>query len=471
MICSKKTQNSRTPNLLMKSPERIVRHIKIKDSNDLEQVFQMGTEIGEGGFGKVIAVKEKNTNAKWAMKSISKSLSGLKLVFLQREIQILKMVNHPHIVYLDRVYESTKKIYLIMELCNGELWVLFKERKPFSESISKRITTDLVSAVAYLHKNGSPKSIAAVITIDEGVTPQPVTNAEDWKIVGKRRKSESNVIIKKVNETPSDSNVKEPRKFGKPIIGSLDSKALASVPKMKLSHVHVSRLGPSTSAEDLKKIFVLKPSFWPKDIVHRDIKLENILLAKNPNDPSDEYFIKLSDFGLSVIKTGTGIESMLHDCCGTALYMAPEMLSGSYSHQCDVWAIGVIIYLLLYGVYPFFSSNEKELARKIMKDEVTYPLSKISTDAVELIKQALKKDPAYRITSAEMLDSKWLAGGSGRGNNMMDMMKEWRDEIMAPMGEESDWVSMAETRTIRMHSYSGDKPIPLKRPSNPLTNT
>lgn len=106
------------------------------------------------------------------------------------------------------------------------------------------------------------------------------------------------------------------------------------------------------------------------------------------------------------------------------------MLSGSYSHQCDVWAIGVIIYLLLYGVYPFFSSNEKELARKVVKDEVTYPLSKISKEAVDLIKQALKKDPAYRITSAEILESKWLAGGSGRGNNMMDMMKEWRDEIM-----------------------------------------
>ncbi|KAL3266878.1 hypothetical protein HHI36_011029 [Cryptolaemus montrouzieri] len=323
----------------MKNPERIVKHIKIKDHADLEHIFNIGTEIGEGGFGKVVAVKEKATNNKWAIKTISKSLSGLKLVFLQREIQILKMVSHPHIIYLDRVYESIKKIYLVMELCHGELFLLFKEKKSFSESITKRITTDLVSAVAYLHKN---------------------------------------------------------------------------------------------------------------DIVHRDIKLENILLAKNPKDPADEYYIKLSDFGLSVIKTGTGIESMLHDCCGTALYMAPEMLSGSYSHQCDVWAIGVIIYLLLYGVYPFFSNSEKELARKILKDEVTYPAAKISTDALNLMKQALKKDPAFRITSIEMLESSWLSGGTGR-INMMDMMKQWKEELMVPMGEESDWVSMAETRTLRLH--------------------
>ncbi|KAK9891683.1 hypothetical protein WA026_015651 [Henosepilachna vigintioctopunctata] len=296
---------------LMKNTERIVRHITIKDTPDLEQVFILGNEIGEGSFGKVIVVTEKSTNTKWAMKMISKSL----LVYLQREIQILKMVNHPHIVYLDKVYESSKKIYLILELCHGELWVLFKERKPFSETISKRITNDLASAVAYLHKN-----------------------------------------------------------------------------------------------------------------VHRDIKLENILLARNPKDPKDEYYIKLSDFGLSVIKTGTGIESMLHDCCGTILYMAPEMLSGSYSHQCDVWAIGVIMYLLLFGVYPFFSTHEKELARKILKDEVNYPASKVSADALNLMKQLLKKDPAYRITSSEMLESKWLAGGKA-GINMMDMMKEWKDEI------------------------------------------
>lgn len=65
----------------MKSPERIVKHIKIKDSSDLEHVFQMGSEIGEGGFGKVICVKEKNTNVKWAMKSISKSLVSTKKGF------------------------------------------------------------------------------------------------------------------------------------------------------------------------------------------------------------------------------------------------------------------------------------------------------------------------------------------------------------------------------------------------------
>lgn len=329
----------------MKSGERVVKHIKISESSEIEQYYLFGEEIGEGSFGKVISVKEKNTNRRWAIKSVPKSLSGIKLVFLQREIQILKMVDHPHIIYLDKVYESPQKIFLVMELCNGELWLLFREKRQFSENIVKRITLDLVSAVAYLHKN---------------------------------------------------------------------------------------------------------------DIVHRDLKLENILLAKNPNDPTDDYYIKLTDFGLSVIKSGTGIESMLHDCCGTAVYMAPEMITGSYSQQCDVWAIGVITYLLLYGTYPFYSTNDKDLNRRICKDEVPYPPASVSNAAVEFLKAALRKDPAHRITSAEMLESGWLCGNHVDAKpNIIEMMKEWRNETMMPKGEESDWISVAGSRNTRRAEQDG----------------
>lgn len=62
------------------------------------------------------------------------------------------------------------------------------------------------------------------------------------------------------------------------------------------------------------------------DIVHRDLKLENILLAQNPHDPKDKRYIKISDFGLSIIKGGHTLESMLHDVCGTLSYMCNEVL-------------------------------------------------------------------------------------------------------------------------------------------------
>lgn len=74
---------------------------------------------------------------------------------LEREIQILKLVDHPHIVYLDRVYESAKRIYLIMEKCNMELAALLKEKTVFSEAEARKVLQGLSSAVAYLHKHGT----------------------------------------------------------------------------------------------------------------------------------------------------------------------------------------------------------------------------------------------------------------------------------------------------------------------------
>lgn len=62
-----------------------------------------------------------------------------------------------------------------------------------------------------------------------------------------------------------------------------------------------------------------------KDIVHRDIKMENILLSDS-NQTNDEYFIKLTDFGLSIVKSGVGIKSLMTDYCGTITYMCKHLL-------------------------------------------------------------------------------------------------------------------------------------------------
>lgn len=64
------------------------------------------------------------------------------------------------------------------------------------------------------------------------------------------------------------------------------------------------------------------------DIVHRDLKMENILLGENPEDVTDEFYIKIGDFGLSVVKS-SGMNSMLHDFCGTPYYMGKQAISSS----------------------------------------------------------------------------------------------------------------------------------------------
>ncbi|XP_046994139.1 serine/threonine-protein kinase 33-like [Schistocerca americana] len=105
-------------------------------------------------------------------------------------------------------------------------------------------------------------------------------------------------------------------------------------------------------------------------IVHRDLKLENILLTTNPADPEDKLYIKVTDFGQSVVRSGVAHDQMLHERCGTMAYMAPEVLeSRMYSHQCDVWSMGVITFVLLVGEFPFTGDNPDQLKQRVLNDE------------------------------------------------------------------------------------------------------
>lgn len=88
-----------------------------------------------------------------------------------------------------------------------------------------------------------------------------------------------------------------------------------------------------------------------KNIIHRDIKLENILLKKH----SKGYTCKIGDFGLArpIDNNETAITN-----CGTEIYMAPEILSGqAYGKQADLWSIGVLFHCLLFGDFPFKGIN------------------------------------------------------------------------------------------------------------------
>ncbi|XP_049809261.1 serine/threonine-protein kinase 33-like [Schistocerca nitens] len=241
---------------------------------------------------------------------------------MEREIRILRLISHPNIIYLEKVYETPKNLYLVLELCTGTLAKEFYERRPFSEADTREVIRKLASAVAYLHSNG---------------------------------------------------------------------------------------------------------------IVHRDLKLENILLTTNPDDPEDKLYIKVTDFGQSVVRSGVAYDQMLHERCGTMAYMgdtlfqcqrtncynfrekivqvvgqvvnvvrqgdtvlrqvnavwgkliqflksqqrllcpAPEVMElRMYSHQCDVWSMGVITYLLLVGDFPFTGDSPEQLRQRVLNDELRF---------------------------------------------------------------------------------------------------
>ena len=141
-------------------------------------------------------------------------------------------------------------------------------------------------------------------------------------------------------------------------------------------------------------------------VAHRDIKLDNFMLTSKDLDKAD---LKLIDFGLS----SNFRECRLKSHVGTPWYLAPEILrkSDGYTEACDVWSLGVMIYIMITGEQPFKGRNNNEIYTKILEDPVSFDHKKfahVSPDCLQLILALLQKDPKLRITPTEALQSTWF---------------------------------------------------------------
>ncbi|XP_002916202.1 serine/threonine-protein kinase 33 isoform X1 [Ailuropoda melanoleuca] len=320
-------------------------HIRMDHGAAIQEFYTFGKILGQGSFGMVIEATDKETETKWAIKKVNKDKAGSSAVkLLEREVNILKSVKHEHIIHLEQVFETPKKMYLVMELCeDGELKEILDRKGRFSENETRWIIESLASAIAYLHK---------------------------------------------------------------------------------------------------------------KDIVHRDLKLENIMVKSSFIDDNNEMNlnIKVTDFGLAVKKHGRS-EAMLQATCGTPIYMAPEVTNAhDYSQQCDIWSIGVIMYILLCGEPPFLASSEEKLFELIRKGELRFedPVwESVSDRAKSVLKQLMKVDPAHRITAKELLDNQWITGNtlsSARPTNVLEMMKEWKNN---PESDEENTTDLKDNWSIQ----------------------
>ncbi|CAI4052793.1 hypothetical protein N7582_005562 [Saccharomyces uvarum] len=134
--------------------------------------------------------------------------------------------------------------------------------------------------------------------------------------------------------------------------------------------------------------------------VHRDLKLENILLDKNGN-------AKLTDFGFTrECMTKTTLETV----CGTTVYMAPELIERrTYDgFKIDIWSLGVILYTLITGSLPFDDDDEVKTKWKIVNEEPNYDSTLIPDDAKDLISRLLAKNPKERPSLPQVLHHQFL---------------------------------------------------------------
>ena len=282
------------------------------NKGDITVFYEIIKKIGEGAYGKIYKVKNKQSGDIRAMKQIIKS-KITDMAKFQTEIKILSMVDHPNIVRLFEVIEDDKYFNLIQELCTGGELYKKHQTTQLKEKEIAVIFNQIMSAVAYCHEKG---------------------------------------------------------------------------------------------------------------IVHRDLKLENILfVSEDPDSP-----IKVIDFGFSVLfdkkqnsknddkknSDGNDIKKFglrrMKSKVGTLYYISPEIIKGNYDEKCDIWACGVILYILLCGYPPFNGNTDKEVYNLITQVKYDFDKEKwknISKYARDLIKNMLT--PAKnRYTAKQVLASKWL---------------------------------------------------------------
>ncbi|KAJ5142026.1 hypothetical protein N7526_003021 [Penicillium atrosanguineum] len=250
-------------------------------SKDLRSVgnYSLGRLIGKGSFGKVYLASHKLTNG-------SKDDTNLA-----REIHHHRQFLHPHIARLYEVIVTESLVWLALEFCPGdELYNYLLRHGPLPVEKVKRIFTQLVGAVAYVHS---------------------------------------------------------------------------------------------------------------KSCVHRDLKLENILLDKHEN-------VKLCDFGFT--REYEGKASYLQTFCGTICYSAPEMLKGEKyaGEKVDVWSLGIILYALLAGELPYDDDDDQVTKNRILLEEPIYN-DKFTDEAKALINLLLSKRPLIRPSLEEILAHPFLA--------------------------------------------------------------
>ena len=162
-------------------------------------------------------------------------------------------------------------------------------------------------------------------------------------------------------------------------------------------------MNENMAAQAIEKILRALIHCHKQRIVHRDLKPENIMY-----DTVGE--VKLIDFGLA---KQTQNNQKLTTIAGTPYFIAPEVLNGSYQKECDIWSLGVLLFVCVTGTYPFDSAtkNRAEVFKKIQNCQFAYPAtieSKLSNECKDLIKNMIVVNPKKRLTGEQCLAHPWF---------------------------------------------------------------
>jgi len=137
-------------------------------------------------------------------------------------------------------------------------------------------------------------------------------------------------------------------------------------------------------------------------IAHRDIKAENFMLS----EPSVTSAVKMIDFGMA---TKFKQDQVLTELCGSPHYLSPELIGQKYNHLADIWAFGVLLYLLMYGHYPYDAKHPRDIMVKILTEPIKWTSkAKLSKEAIDFLTKLLEHNIKKRLTAEQAMEHPWM---------------------------------------------------------------
>jgi calcium/calmodulin-dependent protein kinase I len=161
-----------------------------------------------------------------------------------------------------------------------------------------------------------------------------------------------------------------------------------------------------------------------RQVAHRDIKPQNIFLQSKDSHSA----IKIGDFGFAKrVYTPKSLTSR----CGTPSYVAPEILKNQpYDQSCDMWSVGVVLYVMLCGYTPFLEENQEKMFDRIKLGDWKFDKqdwSHVSPEAKDLIKHLMNTNVDKRMTAARALKSKWISTMTDKQLSSNDLSQSMRN--------------------------------------------
>ncbi|KAL0338181.1 UNVERIFIED_CONTAM: Calcium-dependent protein kinase [Sesamum angustifolium] len=326
----------------------------VKKEN-IEEKYLVDRELGRGEFGVTYLCIERETRELLACKSISKRKlrTAVDVEDVRREVAIMKhLPKNSSIVSLKEACEDENAVHLVMELCEGgELFDRIVARGHYTERAAAAVTRTIVEVVQLCHKHG---------VIHRDLKPENFLFAIRRKIHH----------LKQLILVCPFSSSQETRLRGAVLFHKMKSKLMSYF------------------------LFLIEFSYYLDYC--QNVSYLNTHFARSchtklgPSVPNGERFSEI---------------------VGSPYYMAPEVLKRNYGPEIDIWSAGVILYILLCGVPPFWAESEQGVAQAIIRGKIDFerePWPSISESAKSLVRQMLEPDAKLRLTAKQVLEHPWL---------------------------------------------------------------